>query len=40
MSYQTVLYAAQDHVARITLHRPDRLNALNTSLWSELRQAL
>ncbi|MEK7681953.1 MAG: enoyl-CoA hydratase/isomerase family protein [Chloroflexota bacterium] len=40
MSYQTVLYAAQDHVARITLNRPQRLNALDNVLWGELRQAL
>ncbi|MEK7872659.1 MAG: enoyl-CoA hydratase/isomerase family protein, partial [Chloroflexota bacterium] len=40
MTYQTLLYSVQDRVARITLHRPDRLNALNNSLWSELRQAL
>ncbi len=40
MAYTSVLYVVADQVARVTLHRPDRLNALNNNLWRELRQAL
>ena len=40
MSDQTVLYAADDGVATITLNRPEALNALNAPMRSELRGAL
>jgi enoyl-CoA hydratase/carnithine racemase len=40
MAYETVLYDAADRVATITLNRPERMNALNQQLWTELEDAL
>lgn len=38
--YEQILYDVQDPVATITLHRPDRLNALTYPMLDELRHAL
>lgn len=40
MSYETILTATDNRVATITLHRPDALNALNSKLAGELKDAL
>ncbi|HZP57779.1 MAG TPA: crotonase/enoyl-CoA hydratase family protein [Dehalococcoidia bacterium] len=40
MELEAVNYEAQDRVARITLDRPERLNAINTRLVQDLRAAL
>jgi enoyl-CoA hydratase len=40
MSYTTITYTAADRIARITLNRPERLNAINAGLTQELRQAV
>ena len=40
MSYSTILYATGDGVARITLNRPERLNAITFDLTRELREAV
>ncbi|SVD84908.1 uncharacterized protein METZ01_LOCUS437762, partial [marine metagenome] len=38
MSYETLEYTANDHVARVTLQRPEKLNALNDVLREELHE--
>jgi len=38
--YENILYAKNDKVATITLNRQKSLNALNTALLTELRDAL
>ncbi len=40
MAYETIIVEVEDHVAVITLNRPDALNALNDQLLSELVTAL
>jgi len=39
-SYQKLLYKVEDGVARITLNRPDKRNALDAGLISELKDAV
>jgi len=36
MSFETLLFDVQDHVARLTLNRPDSGNAMNAALMREL----
>ncbi|MCL6600181.1 MAG: crotonase/enoyl-CoA hydratase family protein [Alicyclobacillus macrosporangiidus] len=40
MSYETVLFERQGHVAVITMNRPESLNAVNSTMWRELGEAL
>ncbi len=40
MSFETILYEENDHVATITLNRPDRLNAITKQLGDELLEAM
>lgn len=39
MQFATLLFERREHVARVTLNRPDRLNALNGELIDDLRAA-
>lgn len=40
MRYETILLERQNHIATITLNRPDKLNALNMQMAEELHHAL
>ncbi|MFD1195056.1 enoyl-CoA hydratase [Seohaeicola saemankumensis] len=40
MAYETIIVEVEDHVALITLNRPNALNALNDQLLGELADAL
>ncbi len=40
MAYETIIVEIEDHIAQITLNRPDALNALNDQLLDELVSAL
>ena len=40
MTYETILYATTDGVARITLNRPERMNSFTQKMHEELRDAL
>ena len=40
MSEPTILFAASNGVARITLNRPDKLNSFNRTMHAELRAAI
>jgi len=40
MAYETILIEIEDHVALIRLNRPEALNALNSTLLTELGEAL
>lgn len=39
-SFETVLYEVTGHVARITINRPEKRNALNVTVMQELREAV
>ncbi|UCG82378.1 MAG: enoyl-CoA hydratase/isomerase family protein [Dehalococcoidia bacterium] len=38
--YETILFKAKDHVATITMNRPDKLNACNIKMFQEIDHAL
>jgi enoyl-CoA hydratase/carnithine racemase len=40
MAYEALLYDVADHVATITINRPERRNALSWTVMTELREAL
>lgn len=40
MSFQYTLYEKEEHIAWVTLNRPEALNALNSGLWREIHQCL
>jgi enoyl-CoA hydratase/carnithine racemase len=40
MNYSDIIYSKEDHVATITLNRPERMNALTMKTHSELAQAI
>jgi methylglutaconyl-CoA hydratase len=40
MDYQKILYLVEQSIARITLNRPDKRNALNSDIVNELKDAI
>lgn len=40
MTYESILFSAENGIARITLNRPDRLNSFTRAMHAELRDAL
>lgn len=40
MAYETIIVEKYDYIARITLNRPDRLNAVNSAMGLEMKAAL
>ena len=40
MTPSTILYSASDRIARVTLNRPERLNAITIATGRDLRQAV
>jgi enoyl-CoA hydratase len=40
MTFEAIQYSAADGIARITLNRPERLNAINRQLISDLRDSV
>ncbi|MBI4595601.1 MAG: enoyl-CoA hydratase/isomerase family protein [Candidatus Tectomicrobia bacterium] len=40
MNYDTIVFEKRDGIAKISLNQPDKLNALNTKMITELYEAL
>lgn len=40
MAFENIRFELSDGVARLTLHRPDRLNSFNVAMHEEVREAL
>lgn len=39
-AFQSIVYEVADHIAQLTLNRPERLNALNKAALEEINQAM
>ena len=39
MDYETLKVSLQDHIATVSLNRPDKANAMNARMWQEIRAA-
>jgi len=39
MQFETLAVSLQDHIATVRLNRPDKANAMNATMWQEIRRA-
>jgi enoyl-CoA hydratase len=39
MQFETLSVTLEDHIATVRLNRPDKANAMNATMWQEIRQA-
>jgi len=39
MDFEKVIYEVKEQIATITMNRPEKMNALNTTLWNEVNSA-
>ena len=39
MQFETLEVSLEDHIATVRLNRPDKANAMNATMWQEIRQA-
>ena len=39
MTYDTLTVTLEDHIAIVTLNRPEKINAMNLAMWHEIRNA-
>lgn len=39
MHYETLSVTLQDHIATVRLNRPEKANAMNATMWQEIRKA-
>ena len=39
-TFTTLKCSLSDHVARVTLNRPEKANAMNAAMWQEIREAM
>ena len=39
MNFETLSVSLQDHIATVRLNRPDKANAMNATMWQEIRKA-
>ena len=40
MSFESIIYEKEDHISTLTLNRPERLNAISTTMTEEIRLCL
>ena len=40
MEFETVIYEVKEQIAKVTMNRPDKMNALNQALWDDVNAAL
>lgn len=40
MAFKDILYSVEDGIARLTLNKPEKLNALSWSTWAEIESAI
>jgi enoyl-CoA hydratase len=39
MTYETLTVTLEDHIATVRLNRPEKANAMNATMWQEIRKA-